>query len=72
MRVFYDKFLEATRGRGNGPERPVTYEQFVKQIAAKTEAMRRKAACETVTYSIMIRDDGVTLKAIPSGGRKKS
>ena len=72
LKVFYDKFLEATRVRGKEPGRPVTYEQFVKQITAKTEAMRRKAGCETVTYSIMIRDGGVTLKAAPSGGRKKT
>lgn len=72
LRVFYDRFLEASRSQGPGPGRPVTYEQFVRQIAAKTEAMQRKAGCEAVTYSIIIRDGGVTLKATPSKGRSKT
>lgn len=72
LRVFYDRFLEASRTQGREPARPVSYEQFVRQIAAKTEAMRRKAGCEAVNYSIMVRDGGVTLKATPSKGRNKT
>jgi hypothetical protein len=72
LRVFYDRFLEASRSQGREPARPVSYEQFARQLAAKTEAMQRKAGCDAVTYSIMIRDGGVTLKATPSGGRKRS
>jgi hypothetical protein len=72
LRVFYDKFLEASRAQGREPARPVSYEQFVRQIAAKTEAMRRKAGCEAVNYSIMVRDGGVTLKATPSKGRNQT
>jgi hypothetical protein len=65
--VFYDRFLEATRSAGGEGARVVSFEQFSRQIAARTDAMRRKAGCDSVTFSIVIKDGGVTLKAAPAG-----
>ncbi|HKY33137.1 MAG TPA: MXAN_5187 C-terminal domain-containing protein [Candidatus Polarisedimenticolia bacterium] len=69
LRVFYDRFLEAHRITGGS--RKVTYEQFVRQIQAKTESIRRKAGCEAVSYSIVIKESGVSLKAAPAGTLKE-
>jgi len=75
LKMFYDKYLEASRGNGNGAggERRISFERFSKQIKAKTEAIKKKAGCDSVSYSLEIKDGGVALKAKPSksGGRGK-
>ncbi len=68
-RALYKKFQEAAGMSGvEGPGR-VSYNQFLKQITAKTRAIREKAGCEDVTYSVLIKGSGVTLKAVPGKGR---
>jgi len=70
LTLFYDRYLEASRAGGGEPR--VTYKQFVKQIAARTEAMRKKAGCGSVMFSIVVKDGGVTLKAAPADGRSET
>jgi hypothetical protein len=66
FRVFYDRYLEARRVSGEDAKR-VTYDNFLKQITAKTRAIREKAGCDAVTYSILVKKGGVSLKAVPAG-----
>ena len=70
LKLFYDRYLEASRAGGG--ETRVSYKQFVKQIAARTEAMQKKAGCGSVMFSIVVKDGGVTLKAVPSDGRSET
>lgn len=65
LRMFYDKFVEASRRSGSSEAGHVSYRSFLKQIEARTKAMKEKAGCETVSYSIVEKDGGVTLKATP-------
>lgn len=68
-RLFYDRYVEARRKRGKGR---VSYDRFLEQIALKTQAIRQKARCDRVTYTIEVKEDGVSLKARPlrNGGKK--
>jgi hypothetical protein len=70
LKLFYDKYLEAARS-GGGDAR-VSYRKFVRQIAARTEAMRQKAGCVSVVFSIVVKDGGVTLRAAPADGRSET
>jgi len=64
LRMFYDKYCEASRTS-------VPYEKFLGQILAKTEAIKKKSGCESVTYSIEVKPGGVKLKARPARGGKE-
>src|SRR5262245_36674223 len=72
LRMFYDKYVELKWGT-NGSGARMTYEKFCQQLTAKTEAIKQKAGCETVMYSLEIKPDGVSLKAVPirNGGSGK-
>lgn len=65
LRMFYDRFLEASRRSGAAETSRVSYGSFLKQIEARTKAMKEKAGCEAVAYSIVEKNGGVTLKATP-------
>jgi hypothetical protein len=67
FRVFYDRYMEANRLAGGEDVKRVSYKSFLKQITAKTQAIRQKAGCDAVTYSIVVKNGGVSLKAIPAG-----
>jgi hypothetical protein len=67
FRVFYDRYLEANRLAGAQSPKEVSYKSFLKQITAKTKAIKAKAGCDAVTYSIVVKDGGVSLKAVPAG-----
>lgn len=72
LKLFYDRFLEANRGKGGDAARPVSFEQFSRQIRTRTDSIKQKSGCEAVTYSIEIKDNGVTLKAAPTRKRAPS
>ena len=63
FRMFYDRYLEARRQSGSDGADRLSYSKFLKQIVQKTQAIKDKAGCETVTYTIVVKEDGVTLKA---------
>ena len=65
LRMFYDKFVEASRQSGTGEAGRVSYRSFLKQIETRTKSIKEKAGCNSVSYSIVVKDGGVTLKAIP-------
>ncbi|HEY3174770.1 MAG TPA: MXAN_5187 C-terminal domain-containing protein [Candidatus Polarisedimenticolia bacterium] len=69
LRMFYDKFVEASKTSRAGDSKSVSYRSFLKQIEARTKSIKEKAGCDTVSYSIVVKDGGVTLKAIP--GKRK-
>src|SRR5262245_33618312 len=43
FRLFYDKFVEASKNSGAAAASRVSYQSFLKQIAARTEALKQKA-----------------------------
>jgi hypothetical protein len=65
LRMFYDKFVEAGRQTGTGEAGRVSYRSFLRQIEARTKAIKEKAGCSEVSYSIVVKEGGVTLRAIP-------
>ena len=67
FRVFYDRYIEANRISAGEGAREVSYKSFLKQMTAKTQAIKDKAGCEAVTYSILVKKGGVSLKAVPAG-----
>ena len=67
FRVFYDRYIEANRSTGRQGAKEVSYKSFLKQISAKTQAIKSKAGCDAVTYSIVVKDGGVSVKAVPAG-----
>ena len=72
FRLFYDKFVEASKSSGAAAGSRVSYQSFLKQIAARTEALKQKAGCATVAYSIVVRDGGVTVKAAPVKSKQET
>ena len=70
-RLFYDSYVKANAKAVDHGSRIVSYEKFLKQIQAKTDAIRQKSGCDTVTYTIEIKDGGVKLKARPISRRHK-
>ena len=74
LRLFYDKFLQASQQSGAARGSAVSFETFARQIGRKTAAMRVKSGCDAVSFSIVVKEGGVTLKANPAGkgeGEKK-
>ena len=71
FRVFYDRYMEANRMAGGEDVKRVSYKSFLKQISAKTHSIRQKAGCDSVTYSIVVKDGSVSLKAVPAGQAKQ-
>lgn len=65
LRMFYDSFVEATRQSGTGEAGRVSYRSFLKQIETRTKSIKERAGCSAVSYSIVVKDGGVTLRAIP-------
>lgn len=70
FKSFYDKYVEARQNQGSGSG--VSYSTFLKLIAQKTAAIKQKAGCEKVSYSIVLKDGAVSLKAAPVREKKKS
>jgi hypothetical protein len=64
FKTFYDRYVEARKSLGNGAS-GVSYAAFLKQIAQKTESIKAKSGCGSVSYSIVIKDGAVTLRAAP-------
>jgi len=70
-RLFYDRFVEATAKSGAGKSERVSYKQFIRQIAAKTKAIKEQSGCKTVTYKIVMKEGAVSLKASPAGEKEE-
>jgi hypothetical protein len=70
-RMFYDKYVHLSRRTGSA--RRVSYSKFRAQIQSKTEALKRRAGCAAVAYSIEIRQGRPVIKARPDakGGRRR-
>lgn len=66
FRVFYDRYIEANKMNGGDGFKEVSFKSFLKQISAKTEAIKQKSGCDAVSYSIVVKDGGVSLKAVPA------
>ena len=67
FRVFYDRYIEANRVNGGTGAKEVSYKSFLKQISAKTRSIKDKAGCDAVTYSIVVKEGSVSVKAVPAG-----
>lgn len=63
LRMFYDRFVQASAKR-------VSYDQFIRQIAAKTRSIKEKSGCDAVTYTIVRKGNGVSLKAVPARNKE--
>jgi hypothetical protein len=66
---FYDKYVEARKSQG--ADSGVSYSTFLKLIAQKTASIKEKVGCESVTYSIVLKEGAVSLKAAPVREKKE-
>lgn len=69
FKTFYDRYVEARRTQGTGSD--VSYSTFLKLITQKTASIKEKAGCDQVSYSIVLREGAVTLRAAPVKKKKK-
>lgn len=70
FKSFYDKYVEARRGLG--AEAGVSYSTFLRLIAQKTAIIKEKSGCDQVSYSIVLKEGSVSLKATPITRKKKT
>ena len=68
FKTFYDRYVEARRTQGSGSD--VSYSTFLKLITQKTASIKEKAGCDQVSYSIVLREGAVTLRAAPVKKKK--
>jgi hypothetical protein len=62
VRGLYDALVEAKRGCGE-PVEDLSFAQFHRMIAAKTDALKQRLGCESVRYSIYTEGGRVSVKA---------
>jgi hypothetical protein len=65
LRRLYDSFVAARQAAGDS--RSVGFDTFAREVARQAAAIKGKADCESVEFTIYSRDSKVTLKARPSG-----
>jgi hypothetical protein len=65
LRGLYDSFVAARQAAGDS--RSVGFDTFAREVARQAAAIKGKADCESVEFTIYSRDNKVTLKARPSG-----
>ena len=73
VRAIYQKFMEARARNGVEGAGGLTYNRFAKQLAARTESIKKKTGSRSVTFSIVIGEDGIKLRAaaVKKGGAKE-
>jgi hypothetical protein len=62
VRNLYEKLVEAKRQCGE-PTDDLSFPRFHRMIAEKSEALKERAGCERVQFSVAIRDGHVSFKA---------
>ncbi len=58
----YEKLVEANRQCGE-PTDDLSFPRFHRMVAEKSEALKERAGCERVQFSVAIRDGHVSFKA---------
>jgi len=62
IRSLYDKLVEAKRQCGE-PTEELSFGRFHRMVAEKSEALKERAGCERVHFSVAVRDGRVSFKA---------
>lgn len=62
VRGLYDALVEAHRRCGE-PTEDLSFARFHRMVAEKTEALKERAGCERVHFSVAVRDGRVQFKA---------
>jgi hypothetical protein len=62
VRGLYDALVEARRRCGE-PTEDLSFTNFHRMIAEKTEALKKRAGCERVHFSVAVQDGRVSFKA---------
>jgi hypothetical protein len=62
VRSLYEKLVEAKRQCGE-PTDDLSFPRFHRMVAEKSEALKERAGCERVQFSVAIRDGHVSFKA---------
>jgi len=62
VRSLYDKLVEAKRQCGE-PTDDLSFPRFHRMVAEKSEALKERAGCERVQFSVTVRDGHVSFKA---------
>jgi hypothetical protein len=62
VRSLYQKLIEAKRQCGE-PTDDLSFPRFHRMVAEKSEALKERAGCERVQFSVAIRDGHVSFKA---------
>jgi len=65
LRGLYDNFVAARQAAGD--RRSIGFDTFAREVARQAAAIKGKADCDSVEFTIYSRDNKVTLKARPSG-----
>ena len=68
MKAIYQKYMEARAKNGVEGSGALSYNRFAKQLAAQTEAIKKKTGSGSVTFSIVVKEDGIKLRA--AAGKK--
>ncbi len=68
FKTFYDNYVEARRTQGAGSD--VSYSTFLRLIAQKTATIKEKSGCDQVSYSIVLKEGAVALRASPIKKKK--
>jgi hypothetical protein len=62
VRSLYDKLVEAKRQCGE-PTDDLSFPRFHRMVAEKSEALKERAGCERVQFSVSVHDGHVSFKA---------
>jgi hypothetical protein len=61
IRQLYDALLSIRRADGQKPS--VSYNQFVKYITVRTQAIQKKYGCSRVTFTVALEEDAIRFTA---------
>jgi len=62
VKGLYDALVEAKRSCGE-PAEEISFAQFHRMIASRTEALKERLGCDSVRYSVYLEDGRVSFKA---------
>lgn len=64
LRELYEKFVES-RKRNGIKKKPVSFDKFVRGIAAQAAQLRKSSGCAEIELRLVVKNDKVLLKARP-------